>query len=357
MSGARTAGTLRNSMREDPTPTQRKSGFERLRLTGPGAATAAGLAGAKAAGAAPIDVSTSFTTLVGDVGYRSILNGLTFTFSTTTNTGSSAPSFSAFAIGEATLPTTASGGQLTDSIDGFGAVLVNGLAFEQPSGMADFATTADGGFLTTTTPADLGGIATSVDYFMDASTPTVRVFATFTNNNASAETIAVQYGGNLGADADTTVQNTSSGDANFDTAGDRWVVLWDNGADGDPVMTFARFGPGGTAPASTPHVPGAAPNADNFFDLWQFQLAPGETKSLMTFVRFNETTTAAAAGTADFDSLAALQSAQLTAGLSGIQLNQLVNWVPEPGSTWLAGSALVSLALTRQLRRWIDRER
>jgi len=347
--------TKNQNQNQDERGSINNSGFDKLRLRVHRRAIAGAAAGAAALGLAGqaqgVTIAASGISITfGGVEYTEISNSSIFSPLTTLP---GATGDRAWGISDAT---TASGG---DAFDGFAGITVNGVAFNQPNNMVDFATTGDGGFLTTITPADIGGIDTSLDYFFDDSSPTARVFATFTNNNANAESVEVAYGGDLGSDGNTTLEDTSTGDSTFESGLDRWIISSDDG-DGDPVLTFVRFGQGGVQVASsTPEVPEG--DNDLFADIWTLALNPGETQSLLWYVQLNPSLTLSQAGTADFDSLAALSNAGLLAGLTDTQINQAVNWVPpaappqtavpEPASPLLMGMALVAVAGVVWFRR------
>ncbi|GCL47647.1 PEP-CTERM sorting domain-containing protein [Microcystis aeruginosa] len=251
-------------------------------------------------------------------------------------------------------------GERGDAFDDFGGITVNGAAFNQPNGQVDLTTTAAGTFLNTITPVNLGGINTSLDYFMSAARPTLRVFGTFTNTTANPLSADIAYGGALGCDGNCKIEDSSTGDNAFQSALDRWFITSDRPADEDPFITFVRFGPGGQLASSTPAVPSEDFNGvfDNFADIWTLSLAPGETKNLMWFANFNDSLAEAQAGTPVFNDLSTLGAAGLLAGLSPTQIGGTGNWVqqqppvatPEPSSLIGLGS-LLGFGLLSKLKR------
>jgi amidase len=233
-----------------------------------------------------------------------------------------------------------------DAFDGFAGITVNGAAFNQPNSQVDLTTTGAGTFVNTISPVNLGGINTSLDYFMSASSPTLRVFGTFTNTTANPLSAAIAYGGNLGCDENCTIEDSSTGDNTFQSALDRWFITSDGPEDSDPFVTLVRFGPGGQLASSTPAVPGEDFNGDLdlFGDIWTLSLAPGETKSLMWFANFNESLADAQAGTSVFNDLSTLDTADLLAGLSPTQIGAIANWAPQqPPAATPEPSSLIGL--------------
>ncbi len=246
----------------------------------------------------------------------------------------------AYGISDATIV-----GGRGDAFDGFGGIVVNGVAFQQPGNQVDLTTTGAGTFLNTITPANIGGINTSLDYFMSAASPTLRVFGTFTNTTSGTLSATVSYGGNMGCDSNCTIEDSSTGDNAFQSALDRWFITSDGPVDSDPFLTFVRFGPGGQLASSTPAVPSEDfhGNVDLFGDIWTLSLDPGETKSLMWFANFNDSLAAAQAGTPVFNDLSTLGAAGLLAGLSPTQIAGTANWEQQPVATTPEPSSLIGL--------------
>jgi hypothetical protein len=329
-----------------------QNAFDRLRLAQPAAVLAAALGGG-AVQAATATLAINVTT--GGVEYTSLAN---FTVSLVNAAGTGTIGTSAYGISSAS---TTSGG---DAFDDFGGIAVNGTAFNQPNAQVDLRTTADGSFVGTLTPQDIGGIATSLDYFMDGDSQTLRVLASFTNTTGGDLAAEVLYGGNLGSDGNTRIEASSSGDAAFQQS-DRWLVSSDAGSNPDPMLTFVRYGEGNVQAASATYaVPGTDPGngeLDYFTDVWSLDLGAGETQSLMWFVQFTPwDNVAEAVANADvFANLQTLADAGLLAAVGGgsIDTANIVNWaaptadVPVPGALWLMGAGLFGLAAVRRRRR------
>lgn len=330
----------------------KNSAFDKLKLAPIALAAGAGMMLAAAAPAQAAVVSLGQIVIQGGVRYTDISN---FTVATPLTLLPGATGSSAYGISDAKTV-----GGRTDAFDDFAGITVNGAAFNQPNDQVDLTTTAAGTFVNTISPLNLGGINTSLDYFMSAASPTLRVFGTFTNTTGNPLSAAIAYGGNLGCDDDCKIEDSSTGDNAFQSALDRWFITSDGPVDADPFVTLVRFGPGGQLASSTPAVPSEDFNGDfdNFADIWTLSLDPGETKSLMWFVNFNDSLAAAQAGTPVFNDLSTLGAAGLLAGLSPTQIGGTANWkqqqppvaTPEPSSLIGLGS-LLGLGLLSKIKR------
>ncbi len=353
-----------------------QSAFDRLRLAQPVAVLAAALGGGVAQGAStlPIRVTAGSVRYGGAnptpstfSGIGNYLYGPSMIVGPSGTMGSDTTNIPAYGIGEASLLQPAARGSTAaqpDAFDHFAQISVNGTFFTQPGDQVDVTTTADGVFVSTLTPLDIGGIETTLDYFMDGSSPTLRVLASLTNTTAGALAAEVLYGGNLGSDQDTRIEASSSGDAAFQQA-DRWFISSDGSTSdgGDVVQTFVRYGEGNVQAASDTYaVPGTPIPGDNdldyFTDVWSLSLGAGATQSLMWFVQFSDEATTAQGGTDVFADLDTLSAVGLLATLGGGELatGNIVNWgagqqVPVPGALWLFGAGLFGLAAARRRNR------
>ena len=241
--------------------------FDRLRLAQPTAVLATALGGGVAQ-AATVPLSIQVTT--GSVRYGSETSGFGAIGTTSSNSmvvgpsGTTNAGSDAYGIGEASLLQPAARGTTADqndAFDRFAQIRVNGTFFTQPGAEVDVTTTADGIFVSSLSALDIGGIDTTLDYFTDGSSSTLRVLASLTNTTAGALTPDVLYGGNLGSDEDTQIEASSSGDAAFQQA-DRWFISRDGSTavGDDPVLTFVRYGEGDDVQAASASyaVPGTA---------------------------------------------------------------------------------------------------
>ncbi|QGZ90376.1 PEP-CTERM sorting domain-containing protein [Microcystis aeruginosa] len=315
----------------------KNSAFDKLKLAPIALAAGVGMMLAAAPAQAAV-TSLTQTVTQGGVVYSNISNSIVFS---PLPVLPGATGSNAYGISSATTV-----GGRADAVDGFAGITVNGAAFNQPNFQVDLTTTGAGTFVNTINPVNLGGINTSLDYFMSASSPTLRVFGTFTNTTANPLSAAIAYGGRLGCDNDCTIEDSSTGDNTFQSALDRWFITSDGPSDFAPFVTFVRFGPGGQLASSTPAVPGEDFNGalDNFGDIWTLSLASGETKSLMWFANFNDSLAEAQAGTSVFNNLSTLDTAGLLEGLSPTQIGAIANWAPQqPPAATPEPSSLIGL--------------
>lgn len=315
----------------------KNSAFDKLKLAPIALAAGAGMMLAAAPAQAAV-VTLSQIVTQGGVIYSTISNSIVNSPLTVL---SGATGSIAYGIGSAFID-----GGRGDAFDSFAGITVNGAAFNQPDFKVDLTTTGAGTFVNTISPVNLGGINTSLDYFMSASGPNLRVFGTFTNTTANPLSAAIAYGGNLGCDANCKIEDSSTGDNTFQSALDRWFITSDGPANQDAFVTFVRFGPGGQLASSTPAVPGEdfIGELDLFGDIWTLSLAPGETKSLMWFTSLSNSLAEAQAGTSVFNDLSTLDTAGLLAGLSPTQIGAIANWAPQqPPAATPEPSSLIGL--------------
>lgn len=314
--------------------------FDRLRLDpatrNSAAAAILGAAGGLAGAASAAVVNLNQTVTTGGVKYSSIRN----LASVRTQGG---VKNQAYGISDATIV-----GGKTDAFDGAVALAVNGTVFAQPNNQVDLTTTGAGTFVNTVTPQDIGGIATSLDYFFSGSEPTVRALASFTNTTSNTLSFSAVFGGNLGSDDPTMIFGTSSGDNALQANQDLWLI--NNQADeADPFTTWVFGGEGGAAAVWG--------DWQKIFGMeWNLTLAPGETTNLLWFVDLHDDLAGAQGDTSKFASYGSLQAAGLLEGLSEEDLAATANWdlsVPEIDAsqgtaslTLLAGA----MALTRRRR-------
>jgi len=210
----------------------------------------------------------------------------------------------------------------TDAYDGAFIMSVNGTIFKDPTGTVDLTGTT----LTSNTRV-MAGLTVGEQFFFDPATPTVRAVYSYTNPSGAPITATIQWGHNLGSDANTIIVTTSSGD-NILTVADRWLITAPAPppapVQNDPTLSFVRYGPGTVLmPSSTPLTPG--PN-DKYADQYTVTVPAGQTRRLMFFGQLSQNNPSAIASIGTFNSNATLQSAGLLAGLTAQQQSEIVNW-------------------------------
>lgn len=241
---------------------------------------------------------------------------------------------------EATLHTA--GGTRNDAFDGALSWLVstgtpnNSNGYRSPGGVVSVVTGADG---TTVTgkPQTMAGLTVSGQLYMLASKAVARSVLFLQNPTAAPITVNVKNASNLGSDAGTILQATSSGDATLD-ANDNWFISSDSSTPpSDPVLTFA-FNQAGGVRGTNNNAPGAG--SDRFYETYSVTVPPGQTRSLMMFVQLSATVAGAKSDATVFNSSASMQAAGYLQGLSTAQLSQMANWNLQSGETLAAVPAL-----------------
>ena len=234
----------------------------------------------------------------------------------------------------------------SDAFDSGAAIGVNGLPFNLPGGKVDRTTTAAGVFVNTITPQSFGaGVNASLNYFMSATSRTLRSVGVFTNTTGASQTITVAFGANLGSDSSTIIRATASGDLLLQVSQDQYVISNQNGQSGnsiDPTETWVWFGPGGKTAATGQY----ANTNDKIGEEWSLTLAPGQTQELMWFTQFSDDLAGAQAGLSMFADLGALNVAGLLSGLGAAELATIQNWLAGNSGPILQNSNPVNIPTT-----------
>ncbi|MEM9099818.1 MAG: VPLPA-CTERM sorting domain-containing protein [Pseudomonadota bacterium] len=203
------------------------------------------------------------------------------------------------------------------------------------------------------------GLSAEQTFFAFDSDPLLREFFSLTNTGGSTVSIQIESASNLGSDADGVIQSDSSLDGTFD-ANDTFVVFDDPSdagtgqSENDPDTLFVFHGAGAEVSPTTAGLF----FTDDVNALFEFDLAPGETKSLLIFAGvFDEVIFQPIAsqtlGTTLSGDLQALGAGGYLAGLSQAQVDSVVNYggsftvIPLPAGAWLLLSGLVGLAALR----------
>lgn len=268
------------------------------------------------------------------------------TFSTTS---------SAWGFSEASLHTAA--GTRGDAVDGAlswhvnpandnyaGALFPNG--YRSPGGVVDISPSPINPSVPTTvtgTTQSLQGLNVSGQMYFMTSKAVVRSILNLQNPTAEPITVSVLSASNLGSDANTVVQSTSSGDNLLDAA-DNWFVSSQHAVpttSDDPILTYAFQGQNGAVRGT--NIGTFQNGNDNFNEAYTVTVPANGTASLMIFVQMSDTVANAQTDTAAFNSLSALNSGGYLAGLSQTQLAQIVNWafIPQPPTlAWSTPAAI-----------------
>ena len=203
---------------------------------------------------------------------------------------------------------------LMNAYDGVHGIAVDGLPFANPDGDVKLISNVTGMTMISDT-GTLSGLDINLQYFFHATSPAVRILATFANSTGSDISATVRYGGNVGSDEQTTIVATSSGDTTLN-ASDRWSISDDDKPDdGTPANAFVYYGPG------SPTVRPANVN-----------VAAGSSQSLMWFGAISGSRDCALAFVGKFDSNISLMASGLLDGLKSSELYSVINWDIEPTS-------------------------
>jgi hypothetical protein len=182
-------------------------------------------------------------------------------------------------------------------------------------------TTALGGRVVVTGPATMSGLNVTRRAYVPA-TPGEgwACFMEYLENPSGAGiAVTVRVLGNVGADGNTTVTASSSGDTVFTTA-DRWVASDDanNGA-GDPSLNFNYWGVGASVTPTAVLLPASQ---DDYYVDFPVIVPANSTVILMHFCGQNANDAAASANAAALDAL----PAAALAGLAAAPSAPVINW-------------------------------
>jgi len=165
-------------------------------------------------------------------------------------------------------------------------------------------------------------------FALHAGVPVIRSLLTITNPTAAPITQLLGDFNNPGSDSNTTIFTTSSCDATFSAAADRWVVTFQafvGTRSNDPRILQVMQGPGTVQSPFSTNWTGNGNDKPN----WNYSVTvgPGQTKYIMEFVALYPTRAQAASdGHAVFDSSTTVASNGLLAGLTAQQMANVVNW-------------------------------
>lgn len=185
-------------------------------------------------------------------------------------------------------------------------------------------------------PVAMSGLDVTMQYYAASATATLRTLITFENPTGATINASADWVNNVGSDGGTVVQGTGSGDLAFD-AGDRWIVTSDSDTSpGDPVNTFALFGPGaGVTPSSVSSTVFSCAGLEGILATFDISVPAGGTRHLLFFNQMNAENAEGLAGGASFDTNPA-EGGDLLSGLDATQLSEVLNWAfgaPPPVDT------------------------
>lgn len=227
---------------------------------------------------------------------------------------------------------TVNPGFLSDAFDQVMTMAVDGYLYSNPTANPDLTDgLLSGGSMT--------GIVTGLDaqasLYFHPTRAVARAFYTVTNTTGADISSTITVMGNMGSDSSTIIQDSSNNDAVNDAA-DMWVTSSDTGLgidaeDGrDPIITTTRYGEGAAVmPTLGADLLGVS-NSDNYYHHYAVTVPANGSVSIMMFHEMSNKNASASAGAADFETLAAANSAGLLAGLTTAQLATLVNYNYEP---------------------------
>lgn len=328
------------------------NGFRRLRgITAVGVLGAGAFAGAGTARAASQvsgfthGVTTSVSSRI--VSWLWVGNQNAYALATSSSPGSKTvttsmgfnltPSAWAFGISDASL--TISGGEwYTDAFDSALVLSVNGNLFVNPGGIVDVT----GSTITSSVQSNITpGVDAQVQYYFAPGDSVVRAVYSLTNTTVAEIRTCALVGTDLGSDQNTTIQDSSDGDR-LNENSDYWIVTSDQPAGmepqnfWDPVVSIGRYGQGAPiAPINgvRPEVASGPDRIKGYVGLgYGVDIPAGSTIRIMTFIGLNESNAQASASAGNFSSITAANTAGLLTGLSGTELQEIINYGDYTGS-------------------------
>ena len=217
----------------------------------------------------------------------------------------------------------------TDAFDNAYQLFVDDSIFVAPT---DVDLTGD---TFTAGPVVLSGLDVTIEILFSGSLQAARVLAIFENPTNAAIIIDVDVPINLGSDADTLIEQTSSGDTAF-TTGDRWIITSDNNIGLKAVNTTVIFGTG--SPVATPSAVTRTVCKDSTdqdegigFSFTNITIPANATRSLMFFAGLgdiqgtNNTISGAISSAAMFNNNNNIDTRLLT-GLNNTEKQEILNW-------------------------------
>ncbi len=272
--------------------------------------------------------ATGEVSLIDQSGFEYLINtDVTFSTSSSASGAVSDALFTTVVGGVTTVSGDTLSTFLSEAFDGYNGISVavdgGGAAVYNDNGAATFG---DGGRTVIYAAQPFGDIDVHRKVFVPTDDTFCRWLNVFTNTDNVTHTVVMQTANNLASDLDTTIHSTSSGDATADTT-DKWVVTYEAPAldfSTDPRLSHVLQGAGASVGLSDISF---ADGDENPTWEYTFEVAPGETVIIMTFVSGHPNLAAAEAKAA---SLAALEGAAVDF-MSSTEKGQVINFdVPLP---------------------------
>lgn len=216
----------------------------------------------------------------------------------------------------AAVPTTTTSGASTsttlgDAFDGYNGIIVNGTPYYNNGAAAPIAGCSDREYQFNT--QTIGDLEVQRRVFVPDTDTFARWLTTITNTSGSAVTVEVDVRSNMGSDDDTIVLGSSSGDT-VAASDDTWFAT--GGDYDDPRVAHVLGNPSGAVQASEVEV-GAEFNGSAYADqlrwVYSFEVAAGETASVLNFVSGQPTNDAAVTAGSYLEGLPAGTLACMTA--------------------------------------------
>jgi hypothetical protein len=256
------------------------------------------------------------------------------------------PNNSAFAINDASTQNN------SDAFDDALSVAVNGLSLQNSTNDVLVEELSGGTHVIADSVFPFGFDGEQSLFFFN-SDPIARLFVSFTNFGLANETAQVEIATDLGSDGDETLIFESQDNRLFDK--DDSAVVFSDNRELDPNILFTFFGEGAPLMPTTSGLF----DGDDVNTLFDIELAPRETKSLLLFVgvydnvNYEQDTIFEMADLLTGD-LNTLRNEGFLEGLSESQINSVVNYqtvnVSAPtGLLFLFGLALMG-TVTRKYR-------
>ncbi|MBX7256972.1 MAG: hypothetical protein K1Y02_11480 [Candidatus Hydrogenedentes bacterium] len=176
---------------------------------------------------------------------------------------------------------------LTNGVEGYAGLLVNGVAYNQ-NGTVTTTCEGETSFVdrqVVFAPQTIGNLTVQRKVFVPEDDAFCRWLNVVQNNSGSSETVTVTLVGTMGAGTNTLIGSTSTAPLDTATTSDRWVVTFKDydggGLSNSPRLGHVLYGPGRRiAPSTVSFVN----NTANVSWEYSFSLPAGQTYIFMTLL-------------------------------------------------------------------------